>query len=477
MDSQQRQAHSGWMATRPYVHVYIDSTRHLERNGMPHFPKDLDYSNIYGQDLEHDVEAWQNTTAFLGMKDHHRMKAMELICQEIGLYYDLSSVSGTDKGPMAQLIRIQEMYKAAQRRVIAAGQQLEEALGMVTRAFPRNADEIRHQESLMRKLIILEERSKYAQPDDRDSYWADRFMKNLLRSGGADEFANEGTRTHTIQRLLSLQQYGAQGQKVTTSEVWQAVRTAYVQVNGGEGENLSGMLQGFVTLIARAMLARPPLGDRNGRDTGYVQGRQLPSSGAGEGGPDGKSETALSHNEALRRLADTESQLAAANNTIAQTRANAEKFKASRKADFEKRQAARRAREDAKTDGAGAAQVKKTGPANTGPAARGCCLRTSPGSDDDSDRPVENHARLFLLRENNTIPVRTDVNEFKQDAPQSPLPLAPQLMLPPVSLQLRSLPLLPLNPRRGPLRHAMAQAQRAAVPPPVAQLAVLSPRP
>ena len=171
-----------------------DIWREMECHGMPHFPKDLDYSNIYGQDLEHDVEAWQNTTAFLGMKDHHRMKAMELICQEIGLYYDLSSVSSADKGPMAQLIRIQEMYKAAQRRVIAAGQQLEEALGMVTRAFPRNADEIRHQESLMRKFIILEERSKYAQPDDRDSYWADRFMKNLLRSGGADDFANEGTR-------------------------------------------------------------------------------------------------------------------------------------------------------------------------------------------------------------------------------------------------------------------------------------------
>ena len=38
------------------------------------------------------------------------------------------SFSTTDKGPMAQLISIQEMFKAAQRRVIAAGQQLEEAL-------------------------------------------------------------------------------------------------------------------------------------------------------------------------------------------------------------------------------------------------------------------------------------------------------------------------------------------------------------
>ena len=66
---------------------------------------------------------------------------------------------------------------------------------------------------------------------------------------------NEGTRTHTIQRLLSLQQYSAQGQKVSTSEVWHAIRTAYVQVNGGEGENLSGMLQGVITPLARVMLA------------------------------------------------------------------------------------------------------------------------------------------------------------------------------------------------------------------------------
>ena len=68
------------------------------------------------------------------------MKAMELICQETVACYDLLSFPTTDKGPMAQILRIQEMFKAVQRRVIAAGQQLEEALGMVTRAFPRNAD-------------------------------------------------------------------------------------------------------------------------------------------------------------------------------------------------------------------------------------------------------------------------------------------------------------------------------------------------
>ena len=91
----------GWLPGHMYV-----STRHLERNGMPSFPNDLDYCNIYGHDLEHDVEAWQNTTGFIGMKDHHRMKAMELIFQEALLYFDLLPFTTTDKGPMAQAIRL-----------------------------------------------------------------------------------------------------------------------------------------------------------------------------------------------------------------------------------------------------------------------------------------------------------------------------------------------------------------------------------
>jgi hypothetical protein len=105
------------------------------------------------------------------MKDHHRMKAMEVIFLEANQYYDLLPFPATDKGPMAQAIRLQDMLMATQRRVIATGTRLEEALGLVTKAIPINPDAIRHQETLMRKLI-LEERSRYAQSGACDSYWA-----------------------------------------------------------------------------------------------------------------------------------------------------------------------------------------------------------------------------------------------------------------------------------------------------------------
>ena len=180
------------------------------------------------------------------------------------------------------------------------------------------------------------------------------------------------------------------------------------------------------------MLARPPLGDRNGRDTGYMQARQLPPSGAGEGGPDGKGTTDPSYNDALRRITDLEGKLAAATNTIAQTKAIAEKFTASRQANWEKRQAKRGRDElNSKSDGAGPANAKKTGQAgqeNVGPGARGFCLRISPASNHDSDQHVENHARLFLLREDRSTPMRSDVSECKQDAPQSPLPPPPPIV-------------------------------------------------
>jgi hypothetical protein len=253
--------------------VYVRPLAWLLTNGYLPLARESEWTLDKG---ERKLEGWKpghmylytrylERNGFLAMKDHHRIKAMEAFFLEGNQLYDLLPFPTTDKGPMAQAIRLQNMFMATQRRVIAAGTQLEEALGLVTKAIPRNPDAIRHQETLMRKLITLEERSRYAQPGARDSYWADKFMKSLMLSGATDEFTNEGTRTNTIQKILELQKYSVQGQKICSSDVWHAVKTAHVEVNGGEGENLSGMLQGINTPLARAMLARPPFGDRNGR--------------------------------------------------------------------------------------------------------------------------------------------------------------------------------------------------------------------
>lgn len=149
-------------------------TRHLERNGMPSFPQEIDYCNIYGHDLEFDLEAWENTTEFINMKDNHRTKMVEMIYLEACSHYQMSNFPTVDKGPLSVLIRLQDMFIAVQRRVIAASTQLEEALTLLTKMIPKDADSIRNQESLMRKLITLEERSKCAPIGSRDTYWATR---------------------------------------------------------------------------------------------------------------------------------------------------------------------------------------------------------------------------------------------------------------------------------------------------------------
>ena len=405
-------------------HMYL-YTRYLERNGMPPFPEELDYCNIYGHDLEFDLEAWENTTEFINMKEKHRVKAAEMIFEEACKHYDMLPFNSNDKGPMSLIIRLQELFMATQRRVIAAGPQLEDAIGVVSKTIPGNADGIRHQESLMRKLITLEERSRYAQLGSRDPYWANRFMKNLMRAAGPNEFVNEGTRTHTIQKLLVLQQYSTQGQKISMSQVWHAIRTAYVEVNGGEGENLAGMLAGVCTPIARAMMARPPLGDRNGRDVAMTSQKH--------GNGTTTSTLEVRFEEALRTINDLTGKLAAATNTITQSKMASEKHKASRQANWEKRQAKRVRDENSKPENT---QVntfpkKTTGPPtqvpdNANANAKGYCLRTGPASDQDSDADFfqTHHARVHLARANGPKNIEIDAFECEQDAVQSPLPPA-----------------------------------------------------
>ena len=160
-------------------HMYLN-TRYLEKQEMPPYPHDLPYSNIYGQDLEYDLEAWEHTTDFINMKDNHRTKMVEMIYTEALNHYKMENFPATDKGPLGPLIRLQDMFTAAQCRVIAAGPQLEETIAALIKIIPRDSDGIRNQEALMRKLITLEERARYGQIGSRDTHWAALFTKGLL---------------------------------------------------------------------------------------------------------------------------------------------------------------------------------------------------------------------------------------------------------------------------------------------------------
>ncbi len=148
------------------------------------------------------------------------------------------------------------MFMAVQRRVIAASTQSEDVLMTAIKVIPNGMDGIPKQESLMRKLVTLEELSRYGYVGSSDAYWEARFMKNLMRAGGAKEYTNAATRAHTPQKLLALQNYHTQGQTVTMDLIWQAVRTAFVEVNEGEGEDITSMLSCIFPPSARATLAK-----------------------------------------------------------------------------------------------------------------------------------------------------------------------------------------------------------------------------
>ena len=81
---------------------------------MPPFPVDRYYCNIYGHDLENELEAWEATADFLAIKDTHRSKTVGLINAEASALYKLDNFPITDEGPLDLLICLQDMIMAMQ---------------------------------------------------------------------------------------------------------------------------------------------------------------------------------------------------------------------------------------------------------------------------------------------------------------------------------------------------------------------------
>jgi hypothetical protein len=106
---------------------------------------------------------------------------------------------------------------------------------------------------------------------------------------------------------------------MTMNLIWHPVRTAFVEVNGGEGEDITSMLACIFPQSARTMLAQGslPFADRNGRDGALPTAK--PSN--------------LDLEKALKIITDLKGQLSAKDNMIAQTKNANEKHKAARHAE------------------------------------------------------------------------------------------------------------------------------------------------
>ncbi len=103
-------------------------------------------------------------------------------------------------------------------------------------------------------LIKLDERARLAQPVERDEYYTAKFPKHLLRGSlhTVCEYINEANRAHTASKLLVLQQFIAQGQKVTSAMAFEALLGLFIDINGGRGKDIHSIFHsGLLSMLAR----------------------------------------------------------------------------------------------------------------------------------------------------------------------------------------------------------------------------------
>ena len=161
----------------------------------------------------------------------------------------------------------------------------------------------------MRQLVELDERSRCTQPGERDPIHALKILKNHVKGSVVILFFSEATRMYTVGKLMSLHE--SEGQFVTIASIFAVLRNAFLEVNGGHGEQMHAIFNGLLSPMddpARVMIAqaRPtPLGDRNGRG--------VPSS--------------PTKDDLRRMLAEKDKLLADMGNQIAQDKANKDKNK------------------------------------------------------------------------------------------------------------------------------------------------------
>ena len=72
-------------------------------------------------------------------------------------------------------------------------------------------------------------------------------MKNLLLGRSANEYINDATSTQKCSKLLDLQQYTAKGQPVTLEMTVTALCGAFIDINGGHGEDMYSLFNSLLS--------------------------------------------------------------------------------------------------------------------------------------------------------------------------------------------------------------------------------------
>ncbi len=129
---------------------------------------ELDYCNVQGHDLELSGEAWSATKGVLKTKSIHYQQQAEIITTVMHRYFKMDAYPTRDRGPFSELIGFVDMYHGFQIRIVAAQEHLTAALKIAVNIIPKDLDQIRNHEMVMRRLVELDERSRRTQLGERD---------------------------------------------------------------------------------------------------------------------------------------------------------------------------------------------------------------------------------------------------------------------------------------------------------------------
>ena len=215
------------------------NTKTYEKIGQPAYPNELDYCNVQGHDLKYSPEAWSATKGLLLTKSTDYAQIVATISSVMHQYFNLDGYPGRNRGTFGPLIRFADMNERFQLRVIAAQRQIKDAMDIAVAIIPKDMDQIREHEAVVRRIVTLGERSKRLQPGEPDSEIAERIARNHLRGCAVSSFFNEATRSYTIGKVMGLLE--SEGKYLTVATLFSCFLNCFHDVNGGHQEELHSM--------------------------------------------------------------------------------------------------------------------------------------------------------------------------------------------------------------------------------------------
>ncbi len=94
----------------------------------------------------------------------------------------------------------------------------------------------------MRQFIDMDERAQYDAKGAREVMWCMEFIQHLFKASQADDYPNPATRSNVADKMRELLNYSKHSNSITLEMFWEAFKSAFMQVNSGDGEDFDSLL-------------------------------------------------------------------------------------------------------------------------------------------------------------------------------------------------------------------------------------------